>query len=496
MKAFQSLHQRVLLAASTAAALVGGLCGALVTPSDADRVLPPGTPAHDVIANLFEWNWDSVASECTNVLGPGGYGAVQVAPPEESISLPGNTPPHPWWEVYQPVSYRLTSRMGNRSQFAAMVTACHRAGVKVYADVVLNHMTSQSSGTGYGRSTVSDKYTYPNLYSYGDFHHASDCPSPDGGVDDYNSQTQVQECELLGLADLRTESDRVRGTEANFLNDLISLGVDGFRVDAAKHINDRDIAGIESSLANSVYVYQEIMPGGAVNPPMYEGTGDILEFTYGQKLKAQFQGNISNLQTFGQSWGLEPSASSVTFVDNHDTDRNGSTLSYKDGSTYILANIFHLAWGYGTPQVYSSFVFSSNDQSPPASSEGAVTDTNCSTGAWSCIDRQQAIVGMVGWHNAVSGTLVAHWWSDGSNAIAFSRGARGFVAINNGNSTMSRTFTTGLPAGRYCDVVHGRYAGGSCRGPTVIVDGSGRATVRIAARDAVAIDVNAARPYR
>jgi alpha-amylase len=430
------------------------------------------------------------------VLGPDGYGGVQVAPPEESISLPGNTPAHPWWEVYQPVSYRLTSRMGNRSQFAAMVTACHRAGVKVYADVVLNHMTSHTSGTGYAGTTVSDKYIYPKLYSFGDFHHSNDCPSPDGSINDYNSQPQVQECELLGLADLRTESDHVRSTEANYLNDLISLGVDGFRVDAAKHISDSDIAGIESKLGKAVYVYQEVMPGGAVNPPMYEGTGDVLEFTYGQKLKAQFQGNISNLQTFGQSWGLEPSASSVTFVDNHDTDRNGSTLSYKDGSTYILANVFHLAWGYGTPQVYSSFSFSSNDQSPPANIEGRITNTNCSTGAWSCVDRKQAIGGMVGWHNAVSGTSVADWWSDGKNAIAFSRGAKGFVAINNGDSAITQTFSTGLPAGRYCDVIHAGYARGSCSGRTIIVDGSGRATVTVAAKDAVAIDVNVARSCR
>lgn len=95
----------------------------------------PATPAaaattHDVIANLFEWNWNSVANECATVLGPDGYGAVQVAPPQESISLPGNNPPHPWWEVYQPVSYQLTSRLGDRARFAAMVTTCHNAGVK------------------------------------------------------------------------------------------------------------------------------------------------------------------------------------------------------------------------------------------------------------------------------------------------------------------------------------------------------------------------------
>ena len=31
----------------------------------------------DVIAQMFEWNWDSVAAECTSFLGPAGYGFVQ-----------------------------------------------------------------------------------------------------------------------------------------------------------------------------------------------------------------------------------------------------------------------------------------------------------------------------------------------------------------------------------------------------------------------------------
>ena len=47
-------------------------------------VASPGG-AHDVMANLFEWNWPSVAKECTTVLGPAGYGGVQVAPPQDSV---------------------------------------------------------------------------------------------------------------------------------------------------------------------------------------------------------------------------------------------------------------------------------------------------------------------------------------------------------------------------------------------------------------------------
>src|SRR5947209_20372445 len=39
----------------------------------------------DVSANLFEWSWPSVANECTTVLGPAGYGSVQVSPPADSL---------------------------------------------------------------------------------------------------------------------------------------------------------------------------------------------------------------------------------------------------------------------------------------------------------------------------------------------------------------------------------------------------------------------------
>lgn len=30
-----------------------------------------------VIAQMFEWTWDSVAAECVDFLGPAGYGSVQ-----------------------------------------------------------------------------------------------------------------------------------------------------------------------------------------------------------------------------------------------------------------------------------------------------------------------------------------------------------------------------------------------------------------------------------
>ena len=53
-----------------------------------------------------------------------------------------------WWTDYQPVSYQIEGKRGNRDQFTNMITTCHTAGVKILADTVLNHMSGADSGTG------------------------------------------------------------------------------------------------------------------------------------------------------------------------------------------------------------------------------------------------------------------------------------------------------------------------------------------------------------
>ncbi|MEK8109816.1 alpha-amylase family glycosyl hydrolase [Micromonospora sp. M12] len=59
----------------------------------------------------------------------------------------------------------------------------------------------------------------------------------------------MQNCELVNLSDLKTESDYVRTKIAAYLNDLLSLGVDGFRMDASKHMPAADIAAIRGRLS-------------------------------------------------------------------------------------------------------------------------------------------------------------------------------------------------------------------------------------------------------
>ena len=88
-----------------------------------------------VIVHLFEWPWEDIANECESYLGPKGYCGVQVSPPMEHIQ--GSQ----WWTRYQPVSYKLESRSGNREQFIEMVNRCKDAGVNIFVDAVINHMS-------------------------------------------------------------------------------------------------------------------------------------------------------------------------------------------------------------------------------------------------------------------------------------------------------------------------------------------------------------------
>jgi len=444
-----------------AASLMASFSAMAPTVVDAS---PPGSK--DVTAVLFEWNFDSVARECTRTLGPAGYGYVQVSPPAEHIQG------WQWWTSYQPVSYKIAGRLGNRESFRNMVNTCHSAGVRVIVDTVINHMSS-GSGTGTGGSGYT-KYNYPGLYSSFDF---DDCTSP---INNYGDRWNVQHCELVGLADLDTGDDYVRRAIAGYMNDLLSLGVDGFRIDAAKHIAAGDLGNIKSRLANSgIYWKQEVIfgAGEAVQPTEYTGNGDVQEFRYAYDLKRVFNNEkLAYLKNYGEGWGYMSSSVAGVFVDNHDTERNGQTLSYKDNAKYTLASVFMLAFPYGAPDVHSGYEFSDTDAGPP--NNGYVNA--CWQDSWKCQHAWAEIMRMVAFRNAVRGQGVTNWWDNGNNQIAFGRGNRGFVVINKEGGSLTRTFQTSLPAGTYCNVQSNS---------AVTVSSSGQFTATLGSNAALAIYV-------
>jgi alpha-amylase len=463
------------------AAMTLGASGMLAAAVPATATAPTPSPVvtspngrGNVVLNLFQWTWDSVAAECTSTIGPAGFGYVQVSPPQEHVQGAA------WWTSYQPVSYRIESKLGTRAEFQQMVATCRAAGVGVIADAVINHTTGADLGSGTGVAGSSFGVdSFPGIYGYADF---NDCRT---NIASYQDRYQVQNCRLVSLQDLRTGSTYVRDRIAAYLNDLLSLGVAGFRIDAAKHIPAADLAAIRSRLTNpNAYWVQEVI--GAAGEPVqeseYVGNGDVHEFDYARTLKARFDGQIKDLA--GIANGLLPSAQAGVFVDNHDTERNGETMTYQWGAKYVLANAFLLAYPYGSPSVYSGYRFTDHDAGAPGATATSVPDASCTSGQWTCTQRWTEVAGMVGFHNAVEGTAVTRWWDDGANHIAFGRGSKGYVTINNSSASVTRTYQTSLPAGTYCDVV----AAADCS-RTVTVSASGTFTATVPAYGALALHV-------
>ncbi|XP_070505320.1 alpha-amylase A-like [Chironomus tepperi] len=449
------------------------------------------------IVHLFEWKWTDIANECETFLAPNGYAGVQVSPPNENLVIGAR----PWWERYQPASYILTTRSGNRAAFSDMVRRCNAVGIRIYVDAVINHMAA-GDGVGTGGSSVSvSSLSFPAVpYGSGDF-------NPRCSIDNYNDPNQVRNCWLVGLSDLRLGTEYVRGKVVAYMNDLISLGVAGFRVDAVKHMWPGDLQNIFGRLNNlntahgfasgaRPFITQEVIDlgGEGITKDEYLHLGTVTEFRYSAEIGRVFRGHdlLKYLRNFGEGWGFMASASALTFVDNHDNQRGhgaggANVLTYKVSKQYKMATAFHLAWPYGIPRVMSSFEFSNGDQGPPANADGSLrsptinADGSCS-GGWVCEHRWRQIYNMIKFRNAAGSAAVANWWENsGGKQIAFSRGNRAFIVFNNENFDLNQSLQTGMPAGTYCNIAAGSKSGSSCTGATITVNSSGVASFSIAA---------------
>lgn len=459
---------------------------------------PTCGPGRTTIVHLFEWKWTDIAKECERFLGPMGFCGVQISPPNENRLVQNR----PWWERYQPVSYKLQTRSGTEDQLRDMISRCNNVNVRVYVDSVINHMTGTGgSGTGTaGSHWDGDSLSYPGVpYSAWDFNTGNECHSSDMNIHNYNDPTEVRNCRLVSLADLKLSKDYVRGEIAQYMNHLIDLGVAGFRIDAAKHMWPGDLRivfGKLKSLNSGVFgsgakpfIFQEVidMGGEPISMSDYTGIGRVTNFIFGAKLGQVFrnENKASYLHNWGEAWGMPNSNDVVVFIDNHDNQRGhgggGGPLTHFEPRAYKLATAFMMAHPYGFPRLMSSFNFdrSNTDQGPPAHNDviNDVTinaDNTCGNG-WTCEHRWRQIYNMVAFRNVVMGQNLQHWWDNGNYQIAFGRGNKGFIVMNMDNHNLDQTLQTGLPAGTYCDVISGNYDGSSCSGTEIQVGSDGNA---------------------
>jgi alpha-amylase len=315
-------------------------------------------------------------------------------------------------------------------------------------------MTGLLTGGAVGFAGTSySHYQYAGLFSFNDFHHCG--RNGDDDLVNFNDRYELQNCELLHLADLDSGAPSVQEKQIVYLNHLLDLGVSGFRVDAAKHIAATDLRAIFSKLTRPNYRMLELIPSEPLSPGEYVPIGDVDNFAYAYSLGEAFHsGNLSHLPELGGNSGIS-SNSSVVFLENHDLERRPQSENlltfHADPSLNRLGMAFLLTWPFGKPIVYSGYGFSDHDAGPPLNSRGFIENPICGA-PFTFIHRAAWMQRLVEFHNSVGATDATDVWSIGPAVFAFGRGGLGQVVLSIDANPRTVDVVTRLAPGRYCNL--------------------------------------------
>src|SRR5438067_3323526 len=294
-----------------------------------------------------------------------GVTAIWISPPVDNLNtnIPdGQGNPTASYHGYQGRDFkRVEEHFGNASNtwtdFDNLVTAAHSNGIKVIIDFAPNHTTQDNAGefgAFYDNGTLVGNYTND---TNGYFHHNANISG--GGWDD---RYQVEYFTLFDLADLNQEN----GTVDNYLKASAQLfqqhGVDGFRIDAVKHVT----WGWEYSFANSIYtnadsfLFGEWYQGNTSDPLYHDSykfankSGiSLLDFPLNTAIRNVFGSNtnFSDIDAVITAEGANFTWKEdlVTFIDNHDMSR---FLSLNNNNNRLHEALAFVLTARGVPCIY------------------------------------------------------------------------------------------------------------------------------------------------
>jgi glycosidase len=233
-----------------------------------------------------------------------GMTAIWITPVVEQIK--GGY--HGYWTLDP---YKIDPHLGDMAKLQELVQKAHQKNLKVVLDVVPNHL-----GTGHPWLTDG---------AHAGWFHA-DCPI------NFSDQASVENCWLAGLPDLNTENPAVRAYLFDWANSLIDqTGVDGFRVDAARHLSKDFLRSFVSSIRAkrpSFWILGEIFSSGYRYQSGFldAGLDAITDFqTYDNvRIGLDPRGNLGQLATspsLAADLGAGREDARAIFIDNHDVPR-------------------------------------------------------------------------------------------------------------------------------------------------------------------------------
>lgn len=410
-----------------------------------------------VMLHAFNWSYNTI-KENLPAIAAAGYTTVQTSPVQQpkDYSTSGDVTGQ-WWKLYQPISFHIAEQswLGTKDDLKSLCDEADKYGIKIICDIVSNHIANADEARPDSVSNQVKKYepefykkrrTYTRTYK--------------GDANDSSVQAVVQG-HVSNCPDLVTNDTAVQGYIINLLKECIDCGVDGFRFDAAKHIETEDDGEYASDYwknittsassyytqktGDDLYIYGEILNncGADRSYSSYTKYINVTDNKTGDAVLYNVTRGKASTATNAKYKSGVAASNAVLWAESHDTYEGSSGSSGYSNTADVSDENVVKAWAIVASRKDSTALFFARPGT--ALMGGVSTDTTYKSTAVSEINK---------FHNLFVGQSEK---LGSSGDIAYvARGTSGIVLSNCKGTNASVSISgTGLADGKYTDTVSG-----------------------------------------
>lgn len=410
-----------------------------------------------VMLHAFNWSYNTI-KENLPAIAAAGYTTVQTSPVQQpkDYSTSGDVTGQ-WWKLYQPISFHIAEQswLGTKDDLKSLCDEADKYGIKIICDIVSNHIANADETRPDSVSNQVKKYepefykkrrTYTRTYK--------------GDANDSSVQAVVQG-HVSKCPDLVTNDTAVQGYIINLLKECIDCGVDGFRFDAAKHIETEDDGEYASDYwknittsassyytqktGDDLYIYGEILNncGADRSYSSYTKYINVTDNRTGDAVLYNVTKGKASTATNAKYKSGVAASNAVLWAESHDTYEGNSGSSGFSNTADVSDENVVKAWAIVASRKDSTALFFARPGT--ALMGGVSTDTTYKSTVVSEINK---------FHNLFVGQSEK---LGSSGDIAYvARGTSGIVLSNCKGTNASVSISgTGLADGKYTDTVSG-----------------------------------------
>lgn len=444
------------------------LAAGLIPASAKDRVTHnPNATNTETILHAWSWNFPVIAENMKNI-ADAGFTMIQTSPVQHSFNPEGGSKKifdetggeGNWYYYYQPTDWKIGNQIvGTKEQMQAMMDSAAKYNVKVIVDVLPNH-------TAFDIDAVSEDFY--NAVGGRDKMFHSEGFSP---VQNYNDRYQCTLWASGALPDVNTENPDFQKYYMEFVNELLGMGVRGFRYDTAKHIgvhsdpvdtaagvkeNDfwdvatgrKSVKGVKLALPyDSLFVYGEVLQDRNVPEAEYADYFGQTASSYGHVLREMLdKRNAKDVDIINWHHTAAPEFL-TTWVESHDTYANANESAHLTDDQIRTAWVWLTARQNGVPLFFSR---------PAGSTRQSYWGDNVLGARGNDEFMHPEVVAVNKFRQAMNGEKENLQISDNGEVLLVNRGKKGAAIVNISKIANKIDLPTTLPDGKYKDVVYGK----------------------------------------